>query len=59
MIARGVSDQVVERVLSHVIPGMRGVYNRHKYVDEMRVALETWQTHPSLQSLPAPVCETL
>jgi integrase len=59
MIARGVPDQVVESVLSHVIPGVRGVYNRHKYVDEMRVALETWQTHPSLQSLPVPVRGTL
>jgi len=53
MIAQGVPDQTVERILSQVIPGVRGVYNRHKYVDEMRASLETWQSHPSLQRAPA------
>ena len=48
MISMGVSDQTVESVLSHVIPGVRGVYNRHKYVEEMRAALEHWQSHASL-----------
>ena len=48
MIAMGVADQTVESVLSHVIPGVRGVYNRHKYVAEMRAALELWQSHGSL-----------
>jgi integrase len=48
MIAMGVADQTVESLLSHVIPGVRGVYNRHKYVEEMRIALELWQSHASL-----------
>jgi len=58
MIARGIADQTVESVLSHVIPSVRAVYNRHKYIEEMRTALETWQFHPSLQPLSAPVCSS-
>ncbi len=52
MNAMGIADQTVERVLSHVTPGVRGIYNRHKYIDEMRDALERWNAHPSLQSKP-------
>ena len=29
-----------ELVLGHVIPGVRGVYDRHQYVEERRDALE-------------------
>jgi integrase len=31
----GVSADVAERCLGHVIPGVRGVYDRHRYLDEM------------------------
>lgn len=42
MNALGVQDTTVDRVLSHVIPGVSGVYNKHKYLDEKRDALERW-----------------
>jgi integrase len=36
----GVSADVAERCLGHVIPGVRGIYDRHQYVEEMRHAFE-------------------
>ncbi|MDX2265915.1 MAG: tyrosine-type recombinase/integrase [Hyphomicrobiales bacterium] len=36
---------VIERILNHVsgsFAGVAGVYNRHPYLDEMRIALEKW-----------------
>jgi integrase len=36
----GVSADIAERVLGHVIPGVRGVYDRYEYIDEKRDALE-------------------
>jgi integrase len=42
MNALGVQDTTVDRVLSHVIPGVSGVYNKHKYLDEKRDAMERW-----------------
>ena len=40
-----VADVVAERVLNHAAPGMAGVYNKHPYIDEMRVALDKWAAH--------------
>jgi integrase len=40
MARAGVPDGVAERVLGHVVPGVRGVYDRHSYADEKRDALE-------------------
>jgi integrase len=40
MSRAGVNGDVAERVLGHVIPGVRGVYDRHQYFDEKRDALE-------------------
>jgi integrase len=40
MSRAGVAADVAERVLGHVIPGVRGVYDRHAYADEKRAALE-------------------
>jgi hypothetical protein len=37
---QGVQSDVAERVLGHVIPGVRGVYDRHSYAAEKRDALE-------------------
>jgi integrase len=37
----GVSADVAERCLGHVIGGVRGVYDRHAYQSEMRLAYET------------------
>lgn len=48
-----VPSRVAETVLSHVIPGVEGVYDRHEYHDEMREALELWSRHvDTLHSTP-------
>jgi integrase len=40
MSRAGVPSDNAERVLGHVIPGVRGVYDRHAYLDEKRDALD-------------------
>jgi integrase len=40
----GVNADIAERCITHVIPGVRGVYDRHKYVEEMRHAFEALAT---------------
>ena len=40
MARAGVSREVAEQVLGHIIPGVEGVYNQHKYAAEKRDALE-------------------
>ena len=40
MSRAGVQHDIAERVLGHVISGVRGVYDRHDYLDEKRDALE-------------------
>ncbi len=40
MSRAGVSSDIAERVLGHVIPGVAGVYDRHSYAKEKRSALE-------------------
>ena len=42
MNAIGIRDTTVDRVLSHVIPGVSGIYNKHQYFEEKREALEKW-----------------
>lgn len=37
-----VGGDVAERVIGHVIGGVKGVYDRHAYMDEKRDALERW-----------------
>lgn len=42
----GVSDEVGERVLNHVAGDrMVAVYNQHRYLEEMRSALDKWSEH--------------
>jgi integrase len=36
----GIANDIAERVLGHVIPGVRGVYDRYEYRDEKKDALE-------------------
>jgi integrase len=36
----GVSENVAERCLAHVIPGVKGIYDRHRYQKEMLDAYE-------------------
>jgi len=40
MSRAGVPADHAERVLGHVIPGVRGVYDRHSFLDEKSCALE-------------------
>jgi integrase len=40
MARDGIADNIAERVLGHVIGGVEGVYNRHKYDTEKAAALE-------------------
>jgi integrase len=40
MSRAGVAPDVAERCLGHVIPGVRGVYDRHEYLEEKRQAFE-------------------
>ena len=40
MSRAGVPADTAERVLGHVIPGVRSVYDRHSYAAEKREALE-------------------
>lgn len=40
MSRAGVPSDIAERVLGHVVPGVRGVYDRHAYADEKRDALK-------------------
>ncbi|MBK9080743.1 MAG: tyrosine-type recombinase/integrase [Rhizobiales bacterium] len=42
MARLGIAQEIIERVLGHVIPGVAGVYNRYSYLDQKRTALETW-----------------
>jgi hypothetical protein len=38
----GVDPFVAERCLNHKVKGVEGVYNRHDYFDERKVALNEW-----------------
>ncbi len=38
----GINADVAERVLGHVIGGVRGVYDRYSFLDEKRQALDRW-----------------
>jgi integrase len=50
----GVDADIAERVIGHVIRGVRGVYDRHAYLNEKRAALERWATHLTGLVNPAP-----
>jgi integrase len=43
----GVPADVGERVLGHLIPGVRGRYDRYAYLAEKRDALQRWAAHVS------------
>ena len=48
MVELGILPHVVERVLNHVsgtFGRVAGISNRFHYVDEMRNALTTWESH--------------
>lgn len=37
-----VTEEAREALLAHAMPGVRGIYNKYKYLDEKREALELW-----------------
>ncbi|GAM08263.1 integrase [Geobacter sp. OR-1] len=39
----GVSDEVGEEVMNHIKPGVVGVYNKYRYDEEKKVALQKWE----------------
>jgi hypothetical protein len=43
-VCAGVDDSVAERCLGHVIGGVRGTYDWHKYYDEKKLAFEKLAT---------------
>jgi integrase len=50
MAKLGVQLHVISKLLNHVsgtaaISGVSAVYNRHAYMDEMRVAVNAWEAH--------------
>ena len=45
ILSRYASPDTAERVLGHVIPGVRGVYDHHAYADEKAAALERLAAH--------------
>jgi integrase len=40
MSRAGVNSDIAERCLGHAIGGVRGIYDRHRYIEEMRAAFE-------------------
>ncbi len=42
LAALGVDPNVAERCLNHKLKGVEGIYNRHDYFAERKVALEGW-----------------
>ena len=45
LAALGCPHEVAEAILGHVLPGVAGVYNRHKYDSEKREWLTRLATH--------------
>lgn len=43
MARLGIDEIVIERLLGHAIPGVRGIYNRYRYIDEVKAALDAWE----------------
>jgi hypothetical protein len=41
--AAKVRPDISEIVIGHVIPGIRGVYDRHDFKDELRAAALAWE----------------
>lgn len=53
LTAAGVAPEVVELLLGHRIGGIRGVYMKHRYLEERRTALQLWSEMLGV----SPACE--
>ena len=42
LAALGVEPHIAERCLNHKIKGVEGIYNRHDYFEQRRIALNLW-----------------
>lgn len=49
----GVNEEVVETLLGHKIKGVRGIYMKHKFLEERRAALRLWEKQLAAISAPA------
>jgi integrase len=49
-----IGEEVREAVLAHVRPGIKGVYDKHQYLDEKREALTLWNARLRSIVNPAP-----
>ena len=49
-----IAEEAREAVLAHVRPGIKGVYDKHDYLDEKREALELWAARLRSIVSPAP-----
>jgi integrase len=48
LAALGIAPHIVERVLNHssgTISGVAAIYNKFQYMDEMRAAIDAWESH--------------
>ena len=45
IMSRYTTPDVAERTIGHVMPGVRGVYDKYEYLDEKRAALEALGRH--------------
>jgi integrase len=62
MAKLGTAPHVVEAILNHLsgtFAGVAGIYNRHDYESEMRVALDQWSRHVASRPVPADLADTL
>jgi integrase len=50
----GVNEEVVEMLLGHKIKGVRGIYMKHKFLEERRDALRLWE---SILTAPTPAVD--
>ena len=49
-----IPDTISERVIGHGAKGLARVYDQHKYLDEMREALEAWEAKLRSIVIPPP-----
>ena len=48
MGALGVAPHVVEAALNHLMPKLQRRYNKNKYLEERKAALDLWAAHINL-----------
>jgi integrase len=54
----GINEEVVEMLLGHKIKGVRGIYMKHKFLEERRNALRVWEAKIAAPTATQSVSET-